>query len=209
MYYQQEDGFYVYRYDYVYEEVFSEHCQQWFEKLHKRLTWEHFKTLPELFRSYNEYAFEHRFSHNIEHTFCMFSPYKRRGWLPCRNKNCNIHSDGNIPCYVVYDHNGYLYTPSKLIELYREWRDEVYKYRKRWYVHHAGYKKGCWGGYHYMRTFQERKWANAWDDEEYPVKVRARRNAANLPTVWDDYRTHAEKSWKWQSKRRHQWKPKN
>ena len=50
--------------------------------------------------------------------------------------------------------------------------------------------------------------ADAWNDEEFAPKVRGRRSKANIPTSWDDARRHAEKCWKRQSKRRHQWKPK-
>ena len=55
---------------------------------------------------------------------------------------------------------------------------------------------------------QERKWAHAWDDEEFAPKARAARQGKNLPDSWDDYHAHNDKCWKTQSKRKHQWRPK-
>ena len=58
-----------------------------------------------------------------------------------------------------------------------------------------------------IHTTSERRMAEAHSDvemKEYDVKVRAKRNARNLPDSWDDYRRHIEKNWK--SQRKTQWK---
>lgn len=51
----------------------------------------------------------------------------------------------------------------------------------------------------HMRTTQERR-ANGKRNflyfDDYKVKVRSKRNAANLPEAWDDYWIHVPKSWK-------------
>ena len=102
--------------------------------------------------------------------------------------------------YVVV-HNDKIVVPDRLVGLYRKWYNV--KPRRRWQ-----YRKSAWGGYRRLRTTQERKWAHAFDDEEFAPKVRAVRQGKNLPDSWDDYRRHAQKSWKWQSKRKNQWKEK-
>ena len=119
------------------------------------------------------------------------------------------HNDEYTLAYAVYDQDGNCYTPERLIGLRREWERNrpANKYRNRWY-RQSGHKKYAWGGFRSFKTFQERKWANAWDDEEFAPKVRAARNAHNLPNSWDDFNAHCEKSWKHQSKRKHQWKEK-
>lgn len=80
-------------------------------------------------------------------------------------------------------------------------------YKGRYYYWNSWSKK-AYGGWRHPRTTQERKWAHAWDDEEFCPPPRARRQGRYLPTVWDDIYAHSEKSWKTQSKRRHQWRPK-
>lgn len=69
--------------------------------------------------------------------------------------------------------------------------------------------KKVFGSHRYPRTMHERRWTCAWEDEEFaPLRgfVRARRRPCYLPTSWDDQCAHADRSWKNQSKRKHQWK---
>jgi len=111
-------------------------------------------------------------------------------------------------CYVAYE-DGKFVTPDRLVGLYRKYKDNR---RARWHTHrhyNRGQKKGAYGWIRNIKTFQERKWTNAWDDEEFAPRPRATRQGHNLPDAWDDYWAGAQKSWKWQSKRKHQWKEKN
>jgi hypothetical protein len=66
-------------------------------------------------------------------------------------------------------------------------------------------RKSAYGRFRKPKTTQERRWSCAWDDEEFAPKIRKRRKGHNLPNAWDDYISHNEKSWKRQSKRKHQW----
>ncbi len=110
-------------------------------------------------------------------------------------------------CFVVYDDNGNFITPDRLVGMYRKYyRSLVRSWNIRWNKRCNGGNRGLYGGYRHFRTFQEGKWAKAWDDEEFAARCRPCRNAVNLPCYWDDLRRHVEKSWKSQSKRRHQWK---
>lgn len=102
--------------------------------------------------------------------------------------------------YVAYEADK-LITPDRLVGLFR-----AHKTNRR--ARYWRRSKKAWGRYRGIRTTQERRWAHAWDDEEFAPRVRAQRNAANLPNAWDDYESHNEKSWKKQSNRRHQWRPK-
>ena len=104
--------------------------------------------------------------------------------------------------WILRDSIGDTYDPEKIRA---DRRKQYPRPRKWWWSRRGGY---AWGGHRAIRTFQERKWASAWDDEEDCPRVRARRNARNLPEPWDDIPSHNDKCWKTQSKRRHQWKEK-
>jgi hypothetical protein len=77
-----------------------------------------------------------------------------------------------------------------------------------WMMIRRGRKPRAFGSFRYPRSTQEKRWANAWDDEEDCPPVRARRNIRHLPDAWDDHWSKTHKSWKKQSKRRHQWREK-
>lgn len=116
--------------------------------------------------------------------------------------------DTNRNRYVCYENNKFV-TPDRLVGLYRIWHRsrKGWGYSYRW--HHAGFKKAVWPQYSSPKTTHEIRWAHAWDDEEFAPKTgfaRGRRRASALPTLWDDHYGHNDKSWKTQSKRRHQWK---
>ena len=109
---------------------------------------------------------------------------------------------GNSRCrYVCYE-NDKLVTPDRLVGLRRDW---IGRRRRTFYFGYRRYSK-AWRGYRKIKTTQERRWAHAWDDEEFAPKVRGRRSKRMLPDSWDDVRAHNDKSWKTQTKRRHQWK---
>lgn len=111
--------------------------------------------------------------------------------------------------YALYD-DGKFVTPDRIVGLHRDWKYERRNFyqcswtRKR----DTGQKKSVWGCIRHMKTMQERRWQNAWDDEEDCPRYRAARQGHRLPSNWDDFWIHGQKSWKTQSKRNHQWKEK-
>lgn len=112
-------------------------------------------------------------------------------------------------CYVCYE-NGKVVTPDRLVGLFREWYHNRNPYRRGWWYRRfdCGEKKQAWGHWRAPKTTYERRWAHAWDDDEFAPKTgfaRGRRRANALPNLWDDYMTHNDKSWKTQTKRRKQW----
>lgn len=113
-------------------------------------------------------------------------------------------------CYVAYD-KGKFVTPDRLVGLYRKYKDNRRNnWRHSWTQRYdRGKKKGAWGRIRHMHTQHEKRWQNAWDDEEFAPKYRAKRQGHNLPDTWDDYWVRGQKSWKYQSKRKHQWKETN
>lgn len=113
-------------------------------------------------------------------------------------------------CYIAYWNDKFV-TPDRLVGLYRDYTyANRVDWRKRWNrKYDCGHKKGAYGWIRHMRTMQERRWAHAWDNEEFAPRVRAKRQGHHLPSNWDDYWAGAQKSWKRQSKRKHQWKEKN
>lgn len=121
-------------------------------------------------------------------------------WLP--SLNAYIH----VPCFmhVVYNGKGKVLDVGYLVGLARKYHPRWNKYHIRSYI--PGTKSNWHTGCHlrHMKTTQERRWANAWDDEEFAPKYRARRSGHNLPNVWDDYWRFNQKNWK--KFRNHQWK---
>ena len=116
----------------------------------------------------------------------------------------------NRNSYICYESDK-LVTPDRLVGLYRTWAKTWGRRSWRWgYWHHAGLKKAVWPTWRSPKTTHEQRWAHAWDDEEFAPKngfARGRRRAHALPNSWDDIYGHNDKSWKTQSKRRHQWRP--
>lgn len=107
----------------------------------------------------------------------------------------------NFP-YVVVDHREIIVP---ICELNRVAKGAPRRFR-HWYRNRG--RKPAYGNWRHPRTYQEKKaYYDALDQEE-PVKVRSRRAAHLLPDLWDDNYAHAEKCWKRQSKRRHQWRAK-
>ncbi len=106
--------------------------------------------------------------------------------------------------FVAYNHKGKVLDPTHLIGVSRK-----YNVRCCWWKYHnsvirCGFKYGH-GGWRKIKTFQERKWNHAWDDEEFCPKVRAQRDGYMLPDPWNNESyIHTEKNWK--KFRKHQWK---
>jgi len=129
----------------------------------------------------------------------------------CAGDLRNEFGDNEYPIKVlksyVYDENCNFYTVDRLIGLYRKYRREWLESCK-WLHSWRGFARGNKAGGSMFRkpqTFYDRKWSLAYDEENY-VKVRPKRNMRNLPSNWDDIHKHHENGWKWQSKRRHQWR---
>lgn len=204
MYYQNEPGIYVYE-----RERFLIVGEYYYDS---RIVATHYPTLEDFFYCHNERDIKNRCGYHIGDNKCQemidCRPKKRCGTVYyydkkyCHKVNCREH-DNSIPAYAVYDQDGNLYTPDRLIGL---WRKRIQERRKQF--HYPKRSKRAWGHFRKIRTLQERKWAHAWDDEEFAPKIRAARQGKNLPDAWDDYSAHNDKCWKTQSKRRRQWKPK-
>lgn len=209
MYYQNEPGIYVYYYQVVYYQTFAT----------RKVNGSYYKSLEEFFKGNTEHTIKKYVGYSINDKICVGVTktdygrgYCKRRYIRkahhCGKINCHEHDEHRL-AMAVYDHLGKLYTPDHLIGLYREWvrtrPNNLYK--QRWFRRN-GCKKSVWGGFRNIKTAQERKWAHAWDDEEFAPKVRAARQGHNLPDSWDDYQRHSDKSWKTQSKRKYQWREK-
>lgn len=209
MYYQDEPGIYVYFLKDVYYGDYRT----------TKIAYGHYETLEDFFWCHNERNIKENIGYSVYDKIChgvVHATYRRgyrgryiRNKVLCGKVNCTEHHEGYTQAYAVYDQDGNLYTPDRLIGLRRDWvlTKPKNKYRYRWYRQN-GHKKQAWGGWRSIKTFQERKWAHAWDDEEFAPKPRPARQGKNLPDSWDDYRQHCDKSWKTQSKRKRQWKEK-
>lgn len=103
---------------------------------------------------------------------------------------------------VLADENGNIIHPDVLIHHYRQYRrtPSVWRWPPR--------RKRAYGGYRHIKTTQERRMIQAFDDEPDAPRPRTKRTGNYLPDCWDDYLRHCEKSWKFQSKRKRQWKAK-
>jgi len=139
-----------------------------------------------------------------------FGDHHRTPVVPLRTDEIAWYKESHY-CYVLFE-NDKLVTPDRIVGLYREFKynrrkDRPYRY---WWTRKSdrGQKKDVYGHIRKMRTTQEKRWANAWDDEEFAPHIRPKRSVRLLPDAWDDYWAHNQKSWKRQSKRRHQWKEK-
>lgn len=126
-----------------------------------------------------------------------------------------LFNEGDFFCdiehhvYVAYEEQKPI-TPDRLVGEYRAWVKNYYaRSRRSWYNRRdRGARKDAYGRFRRPRTTQERRWASAWDDEDFMPPVRGKRRSHNLPNAWDDVYSHNQKSWKKQSKRRRQWKEK-
>ena len=108
-------------------------------------------------------------------------------------------------CYVAYNAKGKIVPPDVLVGVNRNVR---YNRARKWYYNYTSWSKR--GNGHYFRrpkTLQEKRWASAWDDEEFAPRTRAKRTSRHIPdSYWDLQRNWDGKSWK--NYRKHQWKEK-
>lgn len=209
MQFQKEPGIYLYFKKRVLDDYFN-----------IKIDVIYYETLEHFFWSYNEFDIKKNIGYFIDDKICQyiigykyFRGYNHRRYISgeryCNKINCKEHIGQKTNIMVVYDENGNQYIPDVLVGLYRAWRNNKKASKEYRNLHHRrinGQKKGAWAGCRSMRTFQERRMAEAWDDDENAPKVRRARVAGNLPDPWDDYLRHIEKSWKTQSKRKYQWK---
>jgi hypothetical protein len=208
MYYQDKPGIYVYYYDTVYSSAYDISGT-------RKIVSKHYETMDDFLRRHNEEKIKEHFGFTPEDKICRATTeveYRKvRGYryvrrrTYCNKINCKEHDDAFHKAEVVYDHNGNFYSPDRLVGLRREW---LQNYKPiPWYSRYRhGRKPKAWGWYRSIHTFQERKWAHAWDCEEDAPKIRAKRQGKNLPDGWDDTCRHNDKCWKTQSKRKYQWK---
>lgn len=105
---------------------------------------------------------------------------------------------------VIYDENSTMYTKDRILGLYRNWKSKrISDYDFLRFNKMTGRKHSVYGWYRSIHTYPEmREWFNV---DEYNIRGRARRSKAMLPESWDDISRHVEKSWKNQSKNRHQY----
>lgn len=109
--------------------------------------------------------------------------------------------------YVAYNERGKILDVSHLLGIARKYnkgynRRINWNWRRAGTVHNKRRHRGTY--FRHMRTTQERRWAHAWDDEEFAPSVRGKRRAKNLPSLWDDRKRFNTKSWK--KVRKNQWK---
>lgn len=71
-----------------------------------------------------------------------------------------------------------------------------------------GSKRGHYSFWRHPHTTQERRWASAWDDEEFAPKTRGARSGHNLVNAWDDIVRQDSDDRNWKRHRKFQWKAK-
>ncbi len=210
MYYQNEAGIYLYFYVEVYYGDYRT----------VKISNHFYETFDDFFWAYSEDYIRNNIGYSINDTICD-KVVGTTSWRASRYRRCRVYDEKTcqkINCTehnakhharMVCDQDGNIYTPDYLIGARREWQADKPRYRylmRRW--KRNGGKKQADGGFRNVRTFQERKWAAAWNDEELAPKARGRRTARTLPCSWDDIHAHSDKCWKTQSKRKYQWKEK-
>jgi len=116
------------------------------------------------------------------------------------HKCWGIYSWFGIEAFEYWDtyEDGKYIAYHRLLGMFRSWKRN--RKVRRW----GRRRKQAWGGWRVPRSQAEKRAVVC--AQEQGVKVRCSRNIANLPDTWDDYRSHMDKCWKTQSKRKKQWK---
>lgn len=108
--------------------------------------------------------------------------------------------------YILRDSFGDNIDPRNIVARH----NELFSRKGNYYTYVPGSKRSYRHGYGFRhpRTTYERRWADAWtDEEESPApKIRARRNFRNLPSSWDDIPRRDWDNNNWKRFRRHQYK---
>lgn len=106
--------------------------------------------------------------------------------------------------FIIRTDIGESLTAEELAPIY--YRLRALRWKGRW-TRKQGLKSGCcYGTWKTPRTLNEIRQAVQNKDEGEPP-IRGRRNKNNLPSAWDDKYSDAQKSWKYQSKRKKQYRP--
>jgi len=161
--------------------------------------------LIEEFPNPREFALKYSENRVVAHFDCNDSArirvnsWDRLLWETYGHVRRHPWSSFSVYAKVAYNAKGKLLPVSQLVGYARK-----APRNKKWWWNRT--RNPAYGHFRAIRTIQEKRWASAWSDEEEPVQPRAARNIHNIPDAWDDYMSDAQKSWKWQSKRRHQWK---
>ncbi len=186
MFYQKKAGFYVYHVD-------REGCEP-------ELNFRYFANTNDLFLDFSEWQLAVFFG-EFEKIYHQVPVRNCRTFL-CRPPVNNYFS--------AYDEQGNYFSPDRLVGLYRQWRKVRYASLDRKYAHHRhGRKRRVWAGYRVAKTMQERRMAFVDPDaveSDTCIRLRASRGASSLPDSYSDICRHADKSWKMQSTRQHQWR---
>lgn len=191
MFYQENPGFYVY---------FVIHGVQ------PAITFRYFEDSHDLFMAYREWQIAILFG----------DPDRIYQAVREENHDDNfkyLYRDFNDCYYAVYDENRNFYSSDRLVGMYREWHKDCWarRQKQRLMTKRNGCKKKAHGSLRRIKTTQERRLFYVDQETQemgIAVKMRTRRNAANLPNSWDDFWSQTDKSWKTQSKRKFQWKAK-
>jgi len=211
MQYQKEKGIYVY---------FIGHNYDLGDPETLVLRHIYYESLEHFFWLYHDDTIQREIGHSVYDTKCNHvighvygRGYARKRYIYsdilCEKTNCTEHDSRGPKFKVVCDANGNQYLPDVLVGMRRAWLNDKKAskdYRNRYNRTSNGRRKIAHGRYRHVRTLQERKWSEAWDDVEFAPKTRRARTNHNLPNIWDDILGHNDKSWKTQSKRKAQWK---
>jgi hypothetical protein len=110
--------------------------------------------------------------------------------------------------YAAYDQDGNWLSPSYISGFYDAWKKQRdYRWKVRCHNRRHGRKRGAYGSYRRIHTLgANRNDFYDVDAQELDIVIQYRRKAVP-PDAWDrEAFSNAEKSWKYQSKREHQWK---
>lgn len=164
-----------------------------------KLQWYYFAT-PELFcRKFSEYTIRYAFG-DISRVYEV-------------NHNENPRTYYGV-YYAAYDENGEWISVDRLIGYYNQFEKNRYDFREIYRLarqkRRQGRKKaalGNWTRERHFKMYSENMYHDP-EAEEMFIHVR-QSNRVKKPDPWcDARRQHCEKSWKWQSKRKHQYREK-
>ncbi len=105
--------------------------------------------------------------------------------------------------FIIRTEDGRKLTAQELQPVY--WRLRRQRPWRPWQNRHGRKTEYCFGTFRHPKTTNERRQAFQCKDEKEPP-IRARRNCNNMINAWDDRSSHCEKGWKFQSKRKKQYR---
>lgn len=190
MFYQSKPGIYVYHID---RSVLA----------NAELVTNYYGTLHDLFLSFSEWQLAMLFG-DMERIYVSTHQQNDLGYA----RRAYYRNDHPFCFYAAYDERGMFYAPDHLVGLYRKWRKERDTGLIWW--RGGSYKASGYRRYRRPKTKHSRteiSFSNP-DLADLPiyVKVDTRCDRDALPNSWDDIRRFNDRSWKTQSRRKHQWK---